>query len=401
MNAFMIFSLYKAGLIRTLRNLRYLTDEDHDTIFPRSYDLTSFSEVKEFMNDYHCLKVEIILRKLITNEKVVLSPTDKKYAQNECLEINIGVFDILVKTLKKKCQDIDGDYMSYDVFSSHPCLISEEESEVINNAEKWLYQKVFIDADDLPSSTDTFEIESMSRNIIGNKPSRSKSKTQSELKEDEAQRRKILKNRAKLTKSLTVMRNLTAEDLKQVKDVLINLHNFHNNELQNSINGSLGNNLWIVKPASKSRGRGIKVFKDLDKILKYIHVSSMNKSASPSSYSFQWTIQKYIENPLTIAQRKFDIRQWVLVQSFNPLIVWLYDDCYIRFAVEHYNDYPNKENDSYIDDNDESWTSEAYRHLVNNSISKHNPNFHKSFQAENGEEVLNHMWSLQSFKKVS
>jgi len=50
----------------------------------------------------------------------------------------------------------------------------------------------------------------------------------------------------------------------------------------------------------------------------------------------QWIAQKYIENPLIIERRKFDIRQWVIATNFNPLTVWFYDECYIRFSAADY-----------------------------------------------------------------
>lgn len=111
---------------------------------------------------------------------------------------------------------------------------------------------------------------------------------------------------------------------------------------QFELNGS--KNLWIVKPGGSSRGRGIAVKSDYGAILDYIK----------NTKGRHWVVQKYIENPLIIESRKFDIRQWVLIEKWNPLTVWIYDESYIRFALQDY------------DPNDHS----KFAHLTNNALTK-------------------------------
>jgi tubulin monoglycylase TTLL3/8 len=121
---------------------------------------------------------------------------------------------------------------------------------------------------------------------------------------------------------------------------------------------------WIVKPSGLSRGRGISCIDQLNDILTNIKPHN------------QIVIQKYIENPLIIKGRKFDIRQWVLVTNFNPLTVYLFDTPYIRFGAEefHLDDFKN-----------------IFSQLTGNSIAKHSEKFENS-------EIEGDMWEIEQFR---
>ena len=132
---------------------------------------------------------------------------------------------------------------------------------------------------------------------------------------------------------------------------------------QYDLNGE--RNIWIVKPSGLSRGRGITCIDQLNDILS--NIKSHN----------QTVIQKYIENPLVIKGRKFDMRQWVLVTNFNPLTVYLFDTPYIRFGAEdfHLDDFKN-----------------IFSQLTGNSIAKHSEKFQNS-------EIEGDMWEIEQFKE--
>ena len=72
--------------------------------------------------------------------------------------------------------------------------------------------------------------------------------------------------------------------------------------------------MWVVKPGASSRARGIFCENRLDLI--------MSAASHPESKQ-NFVAQKYIERPLTVRDTKFDIRQYFLVTSWNPLTVYM------------------------------------------------------------------------------
>lgn len=159
------------------------------------------------------------------------------------------------------------------------------------------------------------------------------------------------------------------------------LQELQRNNPQYHLNGT--RNIWILKPALLSRGRGIHCFNSLPKILDFI-----------LQRKIPYVCQKYMENPLVIKKKKFDIRQWVLVTDWNPLTVWFYDLCYVRFGADEYD--PNDLNNKYIIINLLLLKVILliflirFSHLTNNSIAKYSEKFDSS-------EIKGNMWSMTDF----
>ncbi|KAL4435557.1 hypothetical protein ABPG74_020333 [Tetrahymena malaccensis] len=175
-----------------------------------------------------------------------------------------------------------------------------------------------------------------------------------------------------------------------------------------------GHNIWMIKPAEFNRGRGIRIFTSIQQLNKILseyqednakeivryqnqiqgfssryNTFSQDKKRSNSSYSStkrygkpkisqRYVIQKYIEAPLLIDERKFDIRMWVLISFDNKSYV--FKEGYIRTACVSY-------------DTSEQSLSNNIVHLTNNAIQKYAQNYGQHEQGnqlsfKNFEEYL-------------
>jgi hypothetical protein len=108
---------------------------------------------------------------------------------------------------------------------------------------------------------------------------------------------------------------------------------------------------WIVKPFGAACGRGIQVLKT-DEVLAFSKKLEEKKR--------QWLLQEYLRYPYTISGRKFDLRLYVLISSFDPLKVYLFEEGLARFCTHKY---------------DCSQLGDQYAHLTNYSINKNNEDY--------------------------
>ena len=84
-----------------------------------------------------------------------------------------------------------------------------------------------------------------------------------------------------------------------------------------------GKNLWIVKPTHCNRGTGIRMFRSLGAI--QAHLAEKGGTM---------VVQKYVECPLLLMNRKFDIRCLVFVDT--QMNVYMYQDSYVRMSSYEY-----------------------------------------------------------------
>ena len=80
---------------------------------------------------------------------------------------------------------------------------------------------------------------------------------------------------------------------------------------------------------------------------------------------------------MIILNKKFDIRQWVVVTSWQPLRIWYFDECYLRFTADNYD--PSKIHNKFM-------------HLTNNCIASQSKNFNES-------SIEGNMWPGDTFQK--
>ena len=293
----------KVGLCHSLKNLIWFNNVEIDSFFPQCFDLSDRDDFEDFTEQFKAIKAECMV---------------KKFAF-EAEEVPIDHLKIAMQICERRLMDLDD---IIDLKNPPKCLVSEKEWEQIAadelNESKLAKKK----HKDWLKRMDCWKVSQhpIKKNELKKKASKKKRVEGKELKE-------------------TIEENDEDELRERCLDICERLKAKF---IQYDMNGM--NNIWIVKPAGLSRGRGIDVFASLVEILDNCHREG------------QWVAQKYMENPMIIQGRKFDIRQWVLVTSWNPLTIWFWNEPYVRFPAAEYD--ANNLDDRFV-------------HLTNNSVTKY------------------------------
>ncbi len=137
---------------------------------------------------------------------------------------------------------------------------------------------------------------------------------------------------------------------------------------------------WIIKPSAKARGEGIFLVNRLSQVKKWAnnghHTITRDTFSLPQVSRGTYVISRYIENPLLIGGKKFDLRMYVLVTSYRPLKCYIYRMGFCRFCTMRY-------------DKKDSELGNMFVHLTNVSIQKHAADYNSNHGGK---------WNLRNFR---
>jgi tubulin polyglutamylase TTLL9 len=145
--------------------------------------------------------------------------------------------------------------------------------------------------------------------------------------------------------------------------------------------------IWIMKPIGSAQGKGIFLFTRLSEISDW-KTDFKSKpivggggggggnGRDDTKEVEAYVCQRYLQYPLVIGGKKFDMRMYCLVTSFSPLKVYMYRRGFARFTNARYS---SRVEDIYDD----------FMHLTNVAIQK---------TAENYDERTGGKMELQALK---
>ena len=343
----------KSGLCKNIKNL-YYKGIDPNNFFPRCYDLSDKNDMGDFIEDFKINKAISILK--------IISKQLNEGNENSISLYSESVIKTAIEIVQRNSNIIIGEYSEINMNNAKTFVkfVTEKEWSLIGEEEPNTkvdinrYISTITQAARIGLHSNEIKFPRLNLRAQSELPKKLNSLTITVKKKSSNKVTNVNKN--KISTKLSEIQKYKAP----IESLLSHLRSHQSQYIMNGVH-----NIWIIKPSNLSRGRGISVSNKLSTIL------------DSHDDSNQIIVQKYIENPLIILGRKFDIRQWVLVTNLNPLTIWIWEEPYLRFGAEDYN----------IND-----MSNLFSHLTNNSIAKHSEHFKET-------KIEGNMWEVHQFSE--
>ena len=343
----------KSGLCKNIKNL-YYKGIDPNNFFPRCYDLSDKNDMGDFIEDFKINKAISILK--------IISKQLNEGNENSISLYSESVIKTAIDIVQRNSNIIIGEYSEINMNNAKTFVkfVTEKEWSLIGEEEPNTkvdinrYISTITQAARIGLHSNEIKFPRLNLRAQSELPKKLNSLTITVKKKSSNKVTNVNKN--KISTKLSEIQKYKAP----IESLLSHLRSHQSQYIMNGVH-----NIWIIKPSNLSRGRGISVSNKLSTIL------------DSHDDSNQIIVQKYIENPLIILGRKFDIRQWVLVTNLNPLTIWIWEEPYLRFGAEDYN----------IND-----MSNLFSHLTNNSIAKHSEHFKET-------KIEGNMWEVHQFSE--
>lgn len=304
----------KVGLTNNLRRFGCEGQADVDRFFPRSYDMSSASEVQDFVLDFRrcaalgVLKQHLRLAARAEDKRRMMEQMnmDVHAVDGSCYVCNVSVLRIAMKVMLHWLEDLDSSYFEDEErYGQRHHLFSQE----------WDALVCYSELSDAQLCGDVGERKRKQRGCY----SASGVVVQTPGREASAGSR--TENHQKWPEFYQHYWGDAPDGLREHVQEMLQL--LETRWLQLPSQGPM--NVWVVKPGSSSKGSGVICMDSLPEVLHHCKATSNR------------IVQKYIERPLLLfSGRKFDLRQWVLVRSFRPLKVYMFSSCYLRLCNEPY-----------------------------------------------------------------
>ncbi|RLN93573.1 hypothetical protein BBJ28_00021564 [Nothophytophthora sp. Chile5] len=120
------------------------------------------------------------------------------------------------------------------------------------------------------------------------------------------------------------------------------------------------NVMWIMKPCSKAQGKGIFIINKLSQTKKWANQRWTNMPIKEG-----YVVSRYIENPLLVGGKKFDLRMYVLVLSYRPMQALVYREGFARFCNVKYSANADAMANPFV-------------HLTNVAVQKNNEDYNSN-----------------------